>query len=92
MSRRNGYLRKFRALLRKYGRVCVVWTMPPKSAAPSIRVSVDMRFVGKFKGRYYADVFKTVYSVCPPTSVVVSLAKRKTKNGNSARPVVSIVW
>jgi hypothetical protein len=66
--------------------------MPPKSAAPSIRVSVDMRLVGKFRGKYYAGVFKTVYSVCPPTSVVVSLAKRKTKSGNSARPVVSIVW
>jgi hypothetical protein len=66
--------------------------MPPKSAAPAIRVSVDMRFVGKFKGKYYAEVFRTIYSVCPPTSVVVSLAKRKAKTGISARPVVSIVW
>jgi len=69
-----------------------VWSIPPRSSTPAIRVFVDMRFVGKYRGRYYADVFRTVYSVRPPTSVVVSVARRRIKGGDSVRPKVEFVW
>jgi hypothetical protein len=92
VSQRNGYLRKFRSLLRKYGRIYVGWSIPPRSSIPAIRVFVDMRFVGKYRGRYYADVFRTIYSVCPPTSVVVSVARRRVKGGDSVRPKVGVIW
>jgi hypothetical protein len=92
VSRHNGCLRKFRSLLRKYGRIYVAWSIPPRSAAPAIRVFVDMRLVGKYKGRYYAQVFDAIYAVYPPTSVVVSVVKRKIKGGDSVRPKVSIIW
>jgi hypothetical protein len=92
VSQHNGYLRKFRSLLRKYGRIYVVWSIPPRSATPAIRIFVDMRFVGKFRGKYYAEVFRIIYSIYPPTSVVVSLAKRKIRGGESVRPKVSVIW
>lgn len=92
MSRHNGYLRKFRSLLRKYGRIYVVWSIPPRSTVPAIRVFVDIRLVGKYKGRYYAQVFDAIYSVYPPTSIVVSVARRKIKGGDSVRPKVSVIW
>jgi hypothetical protein len=79
-------------LLRKYGRIYVVWSIPPRSTVPAIRVFVDIRLVGKYKGRYYAQVFDAIYSVYPPTSIVVSVARRRIKGGDSVRPKVSVIW